>query len=110
VAWALRPDDFAHGEDRSPERPFPPGEGWRFDELQLSLEVHPAHLLDADDDALRAIWLAWRSGGGLGGGVGHLPFAGGSAEQPACVMAALAIMDNAAARLAPKRRSANGVR
>lgn len=62
--------------------------------------MHPAYLLGPEELAMLEIWGAWR-GGGMG--AGHLPFAGGAADQPACVMAALAIMDDALARLRPKR-------
>lgn len=48
------------------------------------------------------IWSAWRSGG-MGGGAGRLPFAGGSAEQPACVMACLAVMEAAYQRLTRRK-------
>jgi len=63
--------------------------------------VHPRHLLDADDHALLSIWAEWH-GGGMGRG--PLPFGGGSAEQPACVMAALRIMESAWSALQPKRK------
>lgn len=53
--------------------------------------MHPEHLLGTEEMAMIDIWSAWRAGDG----VGHLPFAGGAAEQPACVMAALAVMDGA---------------
>lgn len=44
------------------------------------------------------LWQAYR-GGGFGGG--PLPFAGGMAEQPACVMEAFGIMDAAYAAMKP---------
>ena len=100
VALAVRPDDFLHGEELTPDRP-PDDDGWEYPEAGLRLTVHPRYLLDADDRALLTIWRAWQ-GGGMG--PGHLPFAGGSADQPACVMACLRAMDGAAAALRPKRR------
>lgn len=63
--------------------------------------MHPLHLLGPDEMAMIDLWSSWRAGDGAG----HLPFAGGSAEQPACVMAAIAIMDGAwfaLRRTAPK--------
>ena len=57
------------------------------------------YLLDDDDRVLLTAWHAWRAGMG----VGLLPFAGGVLDQPACVMASLAVMDAAAAALAEKR-------
>lgn len=59
--------------------------------------MHPQHLLDAEDQAVLSVWLAYR-GGGMGG-VGHLPFSGGYAEQPSALMAALDAMQGAAARV-----------
>ena len=44
------------------------------------------------------IWSAWR-GGGLA--PGHLPFAGGTADQPACVMACLRVMEAAYQAITP---------
>lgn len=66
--------------------------------------MHPRWVLDADDGGALAIWQAWRGGGGGGlfgavGGGGHLPFAGGIADQPACTMATLRFMDRIAAAL-----------
>ena len=49
--------------------------------------------------ALLQLWQAWR-GGGMG--AGHLPFSGGAAEQPACVMECLKVMEAAAVALKPK--------
>ena len=46
-----------------------------------------------------SLWNAFR-GGGMGGG--HLPAAGGMMDQPACVMAAFAIMSACAAALEKK--------
>ena len=57
--------------------------------------MHPAHLLDDEDHDILGLWIAYR-GGGMGG-VGHLPFAGGMAEQPSALMAALESMQGAAA-------------
>lgn len=56
-------------------------------------------MLDDETTAMLRLWLHWRRGE-----AGHLPFAGGTAEQPACVMAALAIMDAAERAIRPKRR------
>lgn len=62
--------------------------------------MHPLVLLDGDDLGLLEIWREWRGGGF---GRGPLPFAGGIAEQPACVMASLAIMEGAYQKLRPPR-------
>jgi len=45
------------------------------------------------------LWLACRGGGF---GAGPLPFAGGAADQPACVMAAFGICAGAEASLRPR--------
>lgn len=45
------------------------------------------------------LWQSWRAGG-FGGG--PLPFAGGAAEQPCCVMESLRIMEGAYQRLKPR--------
>jgi hypothetical protein len=63
------------------------------------LRVHPIHLLDEEDLAILALFQEWRSGMS---GRGHLPFAGGAAEQPALVMDALAVID-AAVQLLERR-------
>lgn len=62
--------------------------------------MHPVHLVDEEDLALIDIWAAWRRDGM--GGVGHLPFSGGYAEQPAALMRALEAMDGAASRVREK--------
>lgn len=59
--------------------------------------VHPCHLVEAEDRLLIDLWLAWRRDGM--GGIGHLPFAGGYARQPAGLMRALEAMDVADARI-----------
>lgn len=50
--------------------------------------------------ALVMLWQDWRPGMT---GRGHLPFAGGAADQPALVMDALAVIESAAQLLEPKR-------
>lgn len=83
----------------------------------MDLRIHPVHLLDDEDRLLLELWRAWRGPPafapvgvmGMGGGMikpvevgrlgGALPFAGGSAEQPSCVMDALLVMEAAASRL-----------
>lgn len=62
------------------------------------MQVHPRYLLSAVDLALVQLFDAWQGGGFA---PGWLPFAGGVADQPACVMAALQIMAAADARLRP---------
>lgn len=56
------------------------------------------HLTDAEDMALVNLYHAYR--GGMS--PGPLPFSGGSAEQPACVMDAFGIIADAEAKLKPK--------
>lgn len=51
------------------------------------LQVQPRHLLESEDRLILELWRAWRRDG-FSGGIGHLPFAGGAAEQPAALMAA----------------------
>lgn len=63
--------------------------------------MHPVHLLDADDLAILEIFNGW-CGGPLGGR-GPLPFAGGTADQPAGLMRCLYHMAAVAADLTPKR-------
>lgn len=41
---------------------------------------------------------------GSGFGSGHLPFAGGAGEQPACVMASFGVIGGALARLDPPKK------
>jgi hypothetical protein len=51
-----------------------------------------------------ALWQEYRSGGF---GAGHLPFAGGAAEQPAILMDALHLLSGAAELLKPKKGNAH---
>lgn len=60
------------------------------------------HLVDAADLALLDLWRQWQGGGF---GPGHLPFAGGTADQPACVMAAFGILSAAERALEPPKGS-----
>ncbi|MFZ1427186.1 MAG: hypothetical protein WAS21_10495 [Geminicoccaceae bacterium] len=62
--------------------------------------MHPRHLVDPEDRLLIDVWLAWRRDGM--GGTGHLPFAGGYAQQPSALMRALEAMDAADARIRAK--------
>ena len=64
--------------------------------------MHPAHLVDDETAELLWLWQAWRPTGL--GGRGSLPFRGGTAEQPAIVMAAFRLMSRVAA-LAGEGRS-----
>jgi hypothetical protein len=83
-----------------PDEP-PPEEGYSVPALSLEgLVEHPARSLPADVLGLIGIWVQWR-GGGMG--AGPLPFGGGTAEQPAIVMAALSVMEGAARALEPER-------
>ncbi len=113
----LRSEDFAHGEEHTPENPMV-DDHWALPEIGLPiLRIHPMHLLDGDDRALLAAHRARRgtrlvmpmptpSGRVIPVPVGHLPgdlpYAGGVLEQPACVMASLAIMAAAEVALAPR--------
>jgi hypothetical protein len=63
------------------------------------------HLIGSTIPHLIPLWLAWR-GGGMG--VGHLPFAGGAGDQPAVLMDAFSIMEDAFAKLKPKRPEGGG--
>jgi hypothetical protein len=64
------------------------------------LRVHPRHLLSDEDRVLLDLWLLYRRDGM--GGVGHLPYQGGSAQQPSAVMRALDTMDVADSRVRAK--------
>lgn len=79
------------------------GDFWEFPSIGIpELRVHPAHLTDDADVLLIEMWRAFT--GGLGGR-GPLPFAGGYADQPACVMAAFRILSNAEDALNPKGKT-----
>lgn len=64
------------------------------------MRVHPSHIVDAEDVALINWWQAFQAGGM---GVGPLPFTGGLADQPACVMRAFDIIGAAHAALKPEK-------
>lgn len=73
--------------------------GWTFTQ-------NPARLVTEDAAAMVRVWDAWRRGG-MGGGVGHLPESGGTCEQAAVMLDALAHMNAVYAQLedeAAKRR------
>ena len=80
-------------------------DAWQFPALGLELRVHPRYLLDAQDMTLIKLWQLHDTGGFA---PGPLPFAGGSADQPACVMDALAIMSAAKAKLRPAKENRHG--
>lgn len=67
------------------------------------LRVHPQHLLDHEAQVVLDIWIACRRDGM--GGVGHLPYAGGFAQQPSALMRALEAMSAADARIRARKRS-----
>lgn len=56
--------------------------------------MHPIHLLDGDDLTMLRLWSIWTATSGA-----VLPFAGGAADQAACVMRGFEIMAAAAAAL-----------
>lgn len=60
------------------------------------MTFHPAHVLDDEDRAVLELWIAYH-GGGMA--PGYLPFAGGYADQPSALMAALKAMQGAAAKV-----------
>ena len=68
------------------------------------LRVHPMHLVDAEDLALIRLW-ELHSGGMA---PGPLPFAGGTAEQPASVLEAFRVISSAWEKLMPKREGEDG--
>ncbi len=57
-------------------------------------------LIGEEELAVIALWQQSRSGMG---GPGHLPFAGGSAEQPAILIEAFRILEGVAAKLKPEK-------
>lgn len=64
------------------------------------VRVHPRFLLTDEEITVACLWRDYR-----GGGFGHgpLPFAGGSAEQPALVMDAFGVLSAAAAKIEPEK-------
>lgn len=60
------------------------------------------NLMEPEDHIIIAAWRLFRSGGM--GGPGHLPFAGGSLQQPAALMQALEAMSGAEAALGAFKR------
>jgi hypothetical protein len=63
------------------------------------LTVHPLNLLDDEELAVLALFQEWRPSMA---GRGHLPFAGGAADQPALVMDAIGIIEGAVQLLEKK--------
>ena len=57
-------------------------------------------MIDAETEAVVGLWHEYRSGGF---GAGHLPFAGGSADQPALLMDAFYVLSGAAQALQLKK-------
>ena len=60
------------------------------------LRVHPAHLVGRDALLALELWREWR-GGGMA--AGHLPEAGGTLHQAACLYAAFAVLSDAWSRM-----------
>lgn len=61
--------------------------------------MHPSHILDPEDMALVNYWRVFNA---AEGGSGPLPFSGGLAEQPACMLDAFDIIGAAFAALKPR--------
>ncbi len=55
-----------------------------------------------EEHVLLDLWLAYR-GGGMGG-VGHLPFSGGYAQQPSALMRAMDVMQAADGKIRAQKR------
>lgn len=70
--------------------------------------MHPSHLLEPEALTVLDLWLAWRRDGM--GGAGHLPFAGGMAQQPAALMRGLDAMSAAEARIRKLTKDRDGRR
>jgi hypothetical protein len=62
--------------------------------------VHPSYLVTEEASAA---WQLFRAYWGGGFAPGSLPFAGGYAEQPACIIASFDLLAAAEAALAPKK-------
>lgn len=73
---------------------------------QAVLRVHPSHLLGAPERAIIDLWLPYRLDGM--GRLGHLPYAGGYAEQPSALMRLLDAMNSAEGRIRERNRSKSG--
>ena len=69
-----------------------------------ALRVHPLEILEPEDLGLADLWRVHR--GGMA--PGPLPFAGGLADQPACVMESFAVMSAAEAALKPVAEGRTG--
>jgi hypothetical protein len=65
----------------------------------LTLRVHPSHVVSEDAALAWQLFKAYFAGGFS---PGTLPFAGGYAEQPACVIATFDILADAESRLTRK--------
>lgn len=68
--------------------------------------MHPVHLLDDEDFVILELWQAYRRD--AMGAPGHLPFAGGYAEQPAALMRALEACSAVEARIRARERPRGG--
>jgi len=62
--------------------------------------VHPSALIGDEESGVVDLWRDWR-GSGMGT-PGHLPFAGGAADQPALLVDAFRLLDWAAEQLKEK--------
>lgn len=67
--------------------------------MQLELRVHPSYFVGQDELTAWALYRAMRGGDFSSG---PLPFSGGYAEQPSCVMRAFDILAEAELRLTAK--------
>lgn len=67
--------------------------------------MHPVELADEDAFGVFELWRHYRPSGL--GGPGHLPFAGGAADQPALLLDAFAVLAACEAALMPKKSNSS---
>jgi hypothetical protein len=96
VTVALEPTAFAGG-DAAPDG----GDVWVLPGIAERFGENPKRLVRAAETAMVRLWSYCRPGMG---GPRLLPDAGGVQDQCAVMLEALAIMDDQAAKLAPKKR------
>lgn len=72
------------------------------EDLGLRTRIHPAHIVTEEASIAWKLYRAFFAGGLA---PGSLPFAGGYAEQPACVLASFDVLAEAEADMKPKTKT-----
>lgn len=95
MAVSLKPDEFRHGLEFTPDNPAPKGQGWTIPELgyegETELRINPLHLVDNECRLAFQLYSDHKGG--------HPPEPGGALHQSLATMTSFRIMAAAEAAL-----------